>query len=287
MSDKKKVGADSRVLHHNDNDGRLAAYLIRKSENGDAICIECKHGEKTSFDKISKNNKVFVVDFDMPDEEWKELQEITDDIVWIDHHKTAMDKAKGKPRNKFEGIRKDGDSATLLTWEYLNDQTPPPKVVKLVDVFDVWKDKDEIWDDAVKFMFATKSGDTGPNTNYWNFLLSSDKLCEELVDKGEVIKAAFEKEWQDDLETGFEANFDGYKCFVLNTNVNAGSLIFCDKINDYDVVIKYHFDGEKYNYGLYTVKDDINIGNICAKYNGGGHQGCGGFTDTENYFEDD
>ena len=285
LSNKNKIV----VFHHNDNDGLLSAFLVKKfNKDIDIKFVECEHGRDIPIKTIDKNDIVYVVDFNFPDNIWKKVEDITKNIIWIDHHITAIKDAKGKPREKHDGVRKEGDCGALLTWKHFNDETPPPLVVKLVDVYDVWKKDDKLWDDALNFMFATKGIKTDPNGNNWNFLLTSDKMCENFISKGKEIKSVFESEWEEQIkENGFETTFDGYRCFVINSCDLSGSLIFGDKTKDYDIVVKYCYNGEKYDYGLYSTKDDIHVGDICKQYGGGGHKGAAGFTDDINYFEED
>ena len=58
------------------------------------------------------------------------------------------------------------------------------------------------------------------------------------------------------------------------------SLLFKDierPSDDFDIMITYVFDGEKYTVSLYTTKKDVNVAVIAKKYGGGGHPQAAGF----------
>jgi len=42
-------------------------------------------------------------------------------------------------------------------------------------------------------------------------------------------------------------------------------------------MISWGFNGKYYSFGLYLRKDNVHIGNIAKKYNGGGHKSASGF----------
>ena len=53
------------------------------------------------------------------------------------------------------------------------------------------------------------------------------------------------------------------KAWICNTQ-NRSSVIFeeMENVDDYDVFIPYHFNGEKYFYSMYTFKDNIKCNQI-------------------------
>ena len=62
-------------------------------------------------------------------------------------------------------------------------------------------------------------------------------------------------------------------CLLLNSTIK-GSTQFeqYDGYENADILITWSFNGKSYNYGLYTVKPNIHVGELAAMYmNGGGH----------------
>ena len=68
-----------------------------------------------------------------------------------------------------------------------------------------------------------------------------------------------------------------YKAFAMN-DVFSSSLNFGDRINTYDIVMPFYFNGDKYVYSMYSAKDDVNVEPLCTALGGGGHQHAAGFT---------
>ena len=52
----------------------------------------------------------------------RKLLQITEDVTWIDHHKTAIEKYDGFDYD-IRGLRYDGIAACMLTYCYLNHMT--------------------------------------------------------------------------------------------------------------------------------------------------------------------
>ena len=54
-----------------------------------------------------------------------------------------------------------------------------------------------------------------------------------------------------------------------------GSLVYGDKIDQYDMCISFEYNGDTWNIGLYSTK--IDVGEIAEEFGGGGHKGAAGF----------
>ena len=96
-------------------------------------------------------------------------------------------------------------------------------------------------------------------------------------------------------KNGFEFNIDYfgkvYKCLAIFQYGN--SMVFGDKINDYDIVSLIRFNGSQYVYSLYSNKDDIDCSEIASTLGtidglgGGGHPGAAGFQAYSNIMHKD
>ena len=84
-----------------------------------------------------------------------------------------------------------------------------------------------------------------------------DSLCKRYV-AGKSFESTFE---------GVNALVCGWQCF--------GSIKFGDKINDYDLVASFEWNGDDYIISLYSEKRDVSV--LAEKYGGGGHRGAAGF----------
>ena len=117
-----------KCFYHLDLDGKCAGYLVwhyaclgeedEKPEN----FIKINYGMEFPLDKIEKDERVFIVDFSIEPEDMRELLKITKNVVWIDHHKTTIEKYKDF-KDYIPGIRMTGPgiSGASLVWWYFNN----------------------------------------------------------------------------------------------------------------------------------------------------------------------
>lgn len=81
-------------------------------------------------------HRVYVVDFSLNHEDFEAIRRT---VVWIDHHKTAIDRSTEDGHADLDGLRVDGKAGCLLTWAFLHGgDTPAPEIVKLIAERDVW-----------------------------------------------------------------------------------------------------------------------------------------------------
>jgi len=282
-------------FYHNDLDGECSAAILNQKLN--IKCFPINYNKEFPFDMINENDEVWIVDYSLSKEEdWKKLLNITKNVIWIDHHKSAIERSEKFGISDLEGIRDLTMSGCALTWKFCHMDIDSPEVVKLIEDYDIWKfkfgNKTEIFHQGV---IATI--DTDPKSDFWlNTLYSNDfnkhrvpfakgiihDICsigEKILNKNNISNKSFLKSW------GFEASFEGYKCAAINRNY--GSPIFESVSNDYDILISFMFDGEQYSVSLYQSENDkdIDLSKIAMKYGGGGHPGASGFQCKELPFE--
>jgi oligoribonuclease NrnB/cAMP/cGMP phosphodiesterase (DHH superfamily) len=161
-----------------------------------------------------------------------------------------------------------------------NDKTIPT-FLKYIDDYDCWKGI--YGDDTRKFHYGFKV--SKPCSVVIRKLLNHDHKADfriiEYIKNGEVIMEhnKFEdKNYHVDMY-GFEFTLPeehgGLKCFCLNRKGN--SLMFGEKIDEYDAVIPFYFNNGKWTYSIYSKKENIDCSEIAKTYGGGGHKGAAGW----------
>lgn len=113
------------IFYHTDDDGRCAGYWagkLNRRETGiqDHVkqYIPINYGDEIPFDQIANDELVYIVDFSFPTDDVDTLLSITNNVVWIDHHISAIKKYKDYP-HEIDGLRMDGVAGCLLTYFYL------------------------------------------------------------------------------------------------------------------------------------------------------------------------
>lgn len=306
------------VYHHNDHDGIVAAGIVYKRYknpiNAHKIIFNMiDYNVLLNFDHIDfeKGDKVFFLDYSFSNkdniEEFKKLlnRRITGkEVVWIDHHKTSIE---GDLNNFYQipGIRRMGLCGAAWTYLYLyfeefrnidlesRDDFPEffhsskvvPGFLKYIDDYDCWK---HLYSATNDFHYGLTISD--PTDDLISILLSTSmelelvvaKYIDDIIKQGKVTQKYlnFEnKEYHVEMY-GFEYTLPeehgGYKCFCMNRKGN--SLMFGDKINEYDAVIPFYFDGKRWSYSMFSNKDHIDCSEVAKSYGGGGHKGAAGWT---------
>jgi len=277
-----------RCYFHTDMDGICSAAIVYKFYKRDRdytkdIGEECKfipidYKDDFPFDEITPNETVIFVDFSLQMEGgFERLKKITDKIIWIDHHKTAIEKHKG-----FDciGIREDGVAGCILTWHYFYPGKKVPLVVDMLGSYDIW-DFSKYGEDLNRLQTGIRLAETNPESDRWVELLETegqfDRLTKILEDGYTALKyrnnyyGGLIKSW------AFWAEFEGYKAICCNMG-STSSQLFDSVKEDYDLMMPFVFDGKQWSVSIYTKKKEIDVSELAKKYKGGGHKNAAGFT---------
>lgn len=282
-----------KVLHHNDADGRCAAAIVRYSnaQNGTEF-IEMDYAKIVPFDRIDKDENIFIVDFSFKPEDMNKVLEITKNITWIDHHATAKD----YPYQGLKGLRdftNKGLSGCELTWKYCCPLYSLPESVALIGDYDSWRMEKR--PDCLEFYEGLKMQDQNPLSRLWPIIFADYiggfegqnagiKIDEIKKDGRAAIK--YRDMYCADLRKsfGFDCTLeyaDGLKCYALNA-YKFGSQAYGELMQCYDVLIGFIFDGVKVTVSLYSEKPEVDVSIIAKKLGGGGHKGAAGFVVNTN-----
>lgn len=281
-----------KCFYHYDLDGKCAGSIVAKYEDNydPSNYFMVDYVQKIPVENISNNEKVYFVDYSFTENTKNVLYELIDkkcDIVWIDHHTSSINLVKSNPElENINGIRLEGISGAALTYMYLYDKKfdELPYYVKLVSDYDCWKYDFE--PDTTMFKLGMDSINHDALENIWKFFdyESNHKLeypveryLNDIINRGRTIKEYIEYDnimYRDSY--GYESSISGYRCFVVNKKTN--SWIFGELYEKYPLVAVWVFNGEKYQYSLYSSKEDVDCSKIAESYGGGGHKGAAGFT---------
>ena len=277
------------IFHHIDADGISAAHVVLlhlKKTGGinETKLYPINYGYKFPIEEIKSSDTVYIVDYSIEPEEMKKLQEIIPDynrIIWIDHHKSAIEKYNGF--GEIKGIREeDKRSGVMLAWNFLINDCPP-LYVQLICDYDVWSLESKY---AIEFQDAFMAYFKDPNhEDLWamdgefgetfpEVDLGYKSITNEYIQKGIIIGKYKTQLYNQFIKNAYETTIDGYKAIALNLKMNKMQF---DSLNKkYDVYIAYIHDGKTYNVSLYS--DTVDTTEISMKYGGGGHPGASGFS---------
>lgn len=250
-------------------------------------------------------------------------------VIHIDHHKSGIEfyeEHKEELNNdKYRHFFRDGVSGCMLTWVYismnsderLNPENVPfdfsegfthvafypeseedvreyyiPESIRYIDDNDVWRHS---LDNTIEFCDGFKLvKEKHPLDKTWDDLIYNDKMMVfNIIKEGRTIGKFLESMYASVMHNSHVALLNGKRVLCLNM-MYGNARIFGDKINEYDAVCKYSYDGDNWVYTMYSKEDggadcSVLVKALCERYRGvsaGGHEHAAGMCLCINIFSD-
>ncbi len=299
---------DLCVFHSADMDGWCSGALIHR------YCgYDCKFkgfNYSPSFDidefieKYSDCETIYIVDASFKISELVKVLKAGFNVVWIDHHKTAIsDYAKSGhfkskkfseniveltlPNAKFVGYVSEKYSASKIVYEVLiSDKSKTiASIVNLVSIFDTWNVGSPYWEQARKFNAGCGLYNLMPWKEEWKDLFNNENVLEGILEEGDVV-VRYQNTMYERIaySHGGTLEFEGYTWFCINDLCNSllADTMFDPKVHDAILYFKYKPDEKMWKLGFYnsTKKQGVKgMNKIAEKYGiarGGGHDAAAG-----------
>lgn len=258
--------------------------------------------EWTDYDAI------YIVDLSV--DELMARPELRNKIIWIDHHKSAIEKWDGIQNETetqyvnrpFKGIRIDGVAACRLCWAWFtwecipdgNGYMPPlaksvfvdreikePELIRLAGEYDVWDHRDP---DAKALQFglrALSEMDFGRLVeNQFNGDVTGVKL-DDVITQGRAIKSYCDKQ-NDEYSAAYARTlqWEGLTFCALNIGQRGNSDLLRGGLKpEHQAGFAWRHTGDGVMVSLYHVPghEHLDLSEIAKKHGGGGHRGACGF----------
>lgn len=276
------------IFHSADMDGFCSGAIVKKFllEHDIPECeinmIPFNYGDPSP---LPLNGPVYMVDISLPEEDMLTLSK-NEEFVWCDHHISAIKDSIGK-YDFVEGVRKVGDSASLLAWEFFFPDVYVPNIVYWVDRYDVWKKKDETgydnWEAVMQIQWGMRHALKDPSKNYkdWDKAIKFG-LTDGMVDTGIAIYKFIQDQDVITAKRAFDLVFEGLKFCAVNAKGNS-EVVKSVVREDHDGIMLFYYDGEAIMwkismYGNEKNSNDIDLSVIAKKHGGGGHAKSCGFS---------
>lgn len=233
---------------------------------------ECKQGEDYVLTDIS-----------FPLDDMLLYQLHARELVWIDHHKSAIEEMR--QLGKIPGLQRVGDSASLLAWEFYFTGQPLPEAVYWVDRYDVWKKDNPVnpWDMVLDAQFGLRYHTSIPtdekSLEHWESIIRKDDAVFYIRQDGKLLYDYEAKQNKIHCSRAFDLTFHGLKFAAIN-NPMSGSLVLESYKRDYhDALMVFGYDPKinAWRVSLYENGKDIDLTVIAKEYGGGGHRNACGF----------
>lgn len=270
--------------HSSDLDGHCSGAIV-KEKFPSALCFGINYGYTFHWDKVNSNDIIYMVDFSLPIEDMIRLAGLVKELIWIDHHVTAIRAAKeagfGKLFNVTQ-VTEIGRAGCELTWEHLFPVMKMPNGVRLLGRYDVWDHSDP---NTLPYQYGLRISDTRPHVSMeaiWEPIFSDlDYFFKKTISAGEaIVKYNNHSNEIYCRSHAYETTFEGHKCIVANRGVTNSSLfdsIFDPEKHDFALVYSFCNKGI-WLISLYSGNNPrVDVSQIAKKYGGGGHKGAAGF----------
>lgn len=277
-----------KCFYHNDLDGRCAGAIVAhftKHKHPDDY-FEVDYKNPLPVQSVDKCEVVFIVDYSFTEQTINQLEYLINklhcQIIWIDHHESSV-RLQNTPQYSWlkdiKGKRDTNVCGAALTYKWFKGKNSElPKFLQYVNDYDCWIYK--FGDTTNWFKLGMDILPYKALDGVWEQLLENNNHSKNVLDKildfGATIKDYIDIDNRTYLDNyGYESEIAGLSCLVINKRTN--SWVFGDKINNYPIVMVWVFDGEKYQYSIYSNDDSVNCSEIAERYGGGGHKGAAGF----------
>lgn len=273
------------IYHHDDNDGSCAAAVAGNYYDRNEFAIKfiaINYGKESwSEEEIEAAEKVWLVDF--TSDEMDEFVKVCGPrLIWIDHHKTAMERFPDLwTSSSIPGIRSVEKAACVLTWEYTHpEDILPPAAVAYIGDKDIWKFE---YADTRAFSAGFSLMVKTPDDPTWDELLSSEyeDIVNKMISIGELLLEAQSYKLQKAFDRGVDFMFHDWRARLVNTTGNISELgEFIYKKPEYDIAVMWQAVEDMVVFSLRSDSgnpDSPDCAEIAKQYGGGGHKNAAGF----------
>jgi oligoribonuclease NrnB/cAMP/cGMP phosphodiesterase (DHH superfamily) len=256
-------------------DGIAAASIVKMNHPGTEF-LGCQYGEELPL--VKDYDIVFIVDFSFKKEAMETLIKENSNVVWIDHHKTAMENNPDLWADmSIDGIRSLHKAGGELTWEWFHPTIKPPLPILLLGDRDMWKFK---YDNTKPFYETTSMEFKKPDVN-----LLSDGIVTDFVNKGKILLKKKQRQVKAAYAQGSTVMFHGHKTRIVNSINNSSDIgAYCYEYERFPIALIWSIRNGKVVCGLRS--NTIDVGAIAKTYGGGGHKFASGFQTTIEHIKE-
>lgn len=263
-------------LYHNDPDGQCSAAIVRRALGTGMAFHALEIGDPLPWDSLDRADLVVIVDYSLSLEDMERIRARAD-LVWVDHHVTALERL-GDAMSGVPGERSVDEAGCVLTWMTFFPGEPIPKAVVYIGDRDIWR---HAHPETRPFGEGFYQLDADPtHDDLWEPLLNDDQaLVGRIIADGKILYDARLHEIHQTIDVyGFEVAFEGHRTLAINDR-GTGDMGEAIRQAGYDIAYCYVEairGGKRQTFvTLYSAAVDVSV--IARKYGGGGHRGAAGF----------
>ena len=283
------------IYHDADFDGKLSRdvchhFLSQKNPGANITTIGWDYGRETP--DVSEFGTVYIVDLSI--DGLMSQPALLDKIVWIDHHRTAIEKYQ---HTFIGGVQIDGVAACRLCWawftsteplvleadEFIRHRDDEPLLIYLAGIYDVWAKENADFEAAKNLQFGLRalSEDAYKLLIGEQFNTQSSCILESALDYGWKLRAFCQMQ-NDQYASQFSHTlvWEGLTFIALNIGQRGNSDLLKGGIDHrHQACFAWRYDGTGVIVSLYHIAghEHHDLSAIAKRYGGGGHKGACGF----------
>jgi len=253
------------IYHANCTDGFGSAYSAWKLLGNRAEYHACSHGAPPP-DVTGKN--VVILDFSFKNDVTKKMIEEANDLLVIDHHKSAMVELHDISNTIFD-MNKSG---ATLAWDFFHPGKEAPKFIQYITDRDLWR-----WELPYSKEFSA-AFDMVPFEFEEFEKFEDDSVFDDAVKRGSYILAYSKTVVKKVCDKAAERHLDGKHVMVVNAShwmSEIGARLSPDC--DYAMIWYYDHNDKDIKVSLRAFHDTIDVSEVAKKFGGGGHKKAAGF----------
>jgi oligoribonuclease NrnB/cAMP/cGMP phosphodiesterase (DHH superfamily) len=271
-------------IHHGvDLDGWMSGKIVQKKYELDLDVVNIPYNYGEDIPDLSEYSYVVMCDISFPPEKMKELfKEFGDNLIWIDHHISAINDSYTYGYDGICGHRGANLSACELTYAYmhgypvLENVAYLPPAIELLGLYDTMRDKSNA---TMYFQLGMQaivdSVETIPD---WTFDMETDMIKNTIISGSHIskyLKTTNKKLYADNCSkfvlNGMNvATINAKKFNPINSGINYHD-------DGYDIFISYYNTGKGWSVSIYNDDESVDCSKIAKEFGGGGHKGAAGF----------
>ena len=253
------------IYHGGCTDGFGAAYSAWKCLGNRAEYHACKHGTPPPD---VKGKIVAILDFSYSNAVTKQMIADAENLIIIDHHKSAMVELHDISNGRFDM----NHSGARLAWDFFHPGKEPPKFINYIEDRDLWK-----WELPYSKEFSA-SFDMVPFQFEEFEKFEDDSVFDDAVERGSYVLAYSKTVVKKVCEKASRRKLGDLDVLVVNAS-HWMSEIGARLSPDCDVAVIWYYDHEDRmnKVSLRAFHEHVDVSEIAKRWGGGGHKKAAGF----------
>ena len=278
------------IYHKADLDGYFSGALVKLLYTDEEM-YGIDYDETIEDGVLDNEGIIYLVDFSLP---VRQMQKYAGKMVWIDHHRTAIEDSKKYGYSDILGVRDENYAACELVYNYLYKQsnTAPmqePAIIKYVGNWDIHRTvgynewhATEVVQQGLKYRYFSLHNGIEPLVQELNWLLSmSDTGVKNsyIYSEGDLLWWHQHAQNETLVKFAFEIKVDNKPAMAI---IGGGGSSVFDSVKEREQlwVVFNNVTPEKVKMSVYkdpAVFTDFNCGDYLKEhYKGGGHPSAAG-----------